>query len=170
MAHLTYFSFEFFYKILPEDASLPLPYRGAKKSKMTKNSNQGGPALKQNSIAFLAPISWLALLAISPKLGRLQRIQSHFSRQYCEKRFSQLLLSLFDYRQISIAFLAPISWPALLATSRKLGRLQKIFNRISRASIVTTQWHSHHPEWLFKIFQSHIRLVNSTCYWQNVWR
>ena len=48
MAHLTNFSFEFCYKIFTEDASLPLPYHGAKKSKMTKNSNQGGgggPAL-----------------------------------------------------------------------------------------------------------------------------
>ena len=48
MAHLTNFSFEFCYKIFTEDASLPLLYHGAKKSKMTKNSNQGGgggPAL-----------------------------------------------------------------------------------------------------------------------------
>ena len=40
MAHLTNFSFELFYKIFTEDASLPLLYHGAKKSKMTKNSNQ----------------------------------------------------------------------------------------------------------------------------------
>ena len=46
MAHLTNVSFEFFYKIFTEDASLPLLHYGAKKSKMTKNSNQGGgPAL-----------------------------------------------------------------------------------------------------------------------------
>ena len=46
MAHLTNFSFEFFYKIFTEDASQRLLYHGAKKSKMTKNSNQGGgPAL-----------------------------------------------------------------------------------------------------------------------------
>ena len=36
------FSFEFFYEIFTEDASQPFPYHGAKKSKMTKNSNQGG--------------------------------------------------------------------------------------------------------------------------------
>ena len=42
MAHLTNFSFEFFYEIFTEDASLRLLYHGAKKSKMTKNSNQGG--------------------------------------------------------------------------------------------------------------------------------
>ena len=45
MAHLTNFSFEFVCEIFTEDASLLLPYHGAKKSKMTKNSNQGGPAL-----------------------------------------------------------------------------------------------------------------------------
>ena len=42
VAHLTNFSFEFFCKIFTEDASRPLLYHGAKKSKMTKNSNQGG--------------------------------------------------------------------------------------------------------------------------------
>ena len=47
MAHLTNFSFEFFYEIFTEDASRLLLYHGAKKSKMTKNSNQGGgPALR----------------------------------------------------------------------------------------------------------------------------
>ena len=45
MAHLTNFSFEFFYEKFTEDASLLFVYHGAKKSKMTKNSNQGGPAL-----------------------------------------------------------------------------------------------------------------------------
>ena len=37
-----------FYKIFLADASRSLLYYGAKKSKMTKNSNQGGPALKGN--------------------------------------------------------------------------------------------------------------------------
>ena len=50
VAHLTNFSFEFFYKIFTEDASLRLLYHGAKRSKMTKNSNQrgggGGSCLK----------------------------------------------------------------------------------------------------------------------------
>ena len=58
MAHLTNFSFEFFYKIFTEDAPLPLLYHGAKKSKMTKNSNQGGggPALRSfRSLEFLTP-------------------------------------------------------------------------------------------------------------------
>ena len=45
VAHLTNFSFEFFYEIFTEDASLLLLYHGAKKSKMTKNSNQGGSCL-----------------------------------------------------------------------------------------------------------------------------
>ena len=55
MAHLTNFSFEFVYKIFTEDASQRLLYHGAKKSKMTKNSNQGGPALnkcKYNKIQY----------------------------------------------------------------------------------------------------------------------
>ena len=38
---MTNFSFEFFYAIFTADASLLLLYHGAKKSKMTKNSNQG---------------------------------------------------------------------------------------------------------------------------------
>ena len=45
MAHLTNFSFEFFYEIFTKDASLLFLHHGAKKSKMTNNSNQGGPAL-----------------------------------------------------------------------------------------------------------------------------
>ena len=48
MAHLTNFSFEFLYEIFTEDASLPFLYHGAKKSKMTKNSNQGGSCLNIN--------------------------------------------------------------------------------------------------------------------------
>ena len=46
VALLTNFSFKFFYAIFTEDASLLCLYHGAKKSKMTKNSNQGGPALR----------------------------------------------------------------------------------------------------------------------------
>ena len=46
MAYLTNFSFEFFNAIFIEDDSLLLLYHGAKTSKMTKNSNQVGPALK----------------------------------------------------------------------------------------------------------------------------
>ena len=47
VAHLTNFSFEFFYEIFPEDASPLLLYHGAKKSKITKNSNQGGGVLRR---------------------------------------------------------------------------------------------------------------------------
>ena len=46
VAHLTNFSFEFFYEIFTEDASLFLLYHGARKSKLIKNSNQGGSCLK----------------------------------------------------------------------------------------------------------------------------
>ena len=48
VAHLTNFSFEFFYEIFTEDASLPFLYHGAKKSKMTKNSNQRGGGVSGN--------------------------------------------------------------------------------------------------------------------------
>ena len=41
MARLTNLSFEFFYEIFTEVASPLVLYDGAKKSKMTKNSNQG---------------------------------------------------------------------------------------------------------------------------------
>ena len=47
VAHLTNFSFEFFHEIFTEDASLLFLFHGAKKSKMSKNSNQGGPALSK---------------------------------------------------------------------------------------------------------------------------
>ena len=40
--HLTNFSLEFFNEIFTHDAFLILLYHGAKESKMTKNSNQGG--------------------------------------------------------------------------------------------------------------------------------
>ena len=45
MAHLTNFSFEFFNAIFTEDASLLLPYRGAKKVKTDQKLKSRGPAL-----------------------------------------------------------------------------------------------------------------------------
>ena len=44
-----------FYDIFTEDASLLCLYYGAKKSKMTKNSNQGGPALRRDLRANKTP-------------------------------------------------------------------------------------------------------------------
>ena len=61
MAHLTNFSFEFFHKIFTEDAPLPLLYHSAKKSKMTKNSNQGGSCLK---------VVIVSLISISEACGK----------------------------------------------------------------------------------------------------
>ena len=46
VAHLTKFSFEIFYEIFTKNASPLFLYYGVKKSKMTKNSNQGARALK----------------------------------------------------------------------------------------------------------------------------
>ena len=40
-----------FYEIFTADASQRLLYHGAKQSKMTKNSNQGGPALIEKKLA-----------------------------------------------------------------------------------------------------------------------
>ena len=52
MAHLTNFSFEFRYEIFTEDASLLRLYHGAKRSKMAKNSNQGGFCLNYIAVWF----------------------------------------------------------------------------------------------------------------------
>ena len=43
VAHLTNFSFEFFYEIFTEDASLLLLYHGAKSKKWPKLKTSGGP-------------------------------------------------------------------------------------------------------------------------------
>ena len=62
MAHVTNFSFEFCYKIFTEDGSLSRLYHGAKKSKMTKNSNQGGPAWQDPLEAILVIFGRRALI------------------------------------------------------------------------------------------------------------
>ena len=88
MAHLTNFSFEFCYKIFTEDASLPLLYNGAKKSKMIKNSNQGGPALT----------SW-------PKLGEKRGLRPVEMALSVDHRSSYFLLtsSIFLHPQFSLS-------------------------------------------------------------------
>ena len=62
MAHLTNFSF--FNEIFTEDASLPILYHGAKKSKMTKNPNQG-PYIK-TQIKGLNPFTATGYFDIPP--------------------------------------------------------------------------------------------------------
>ena len=57
VVHLTNFSFEFFYEIFTDDASPLLLYHGAKKSKMTKNSNQGGSCLKKKVKGRMIPMT-----------------------------------------------------------------------------------------------------------------
>ena len=49
VAQLTNFSFEFFNAIFTQTFPLLFLRHGAKKSKMTKNSNQGGPAKSAHS-------------------------------------------------------------------------------------------------------------------------
>ena len=68
MAHLTNFSLKYFYEIFTEDASPFCLYHGAKKSKMTKNSNQGGSCLNINS-------TWKSPRSISPVVpgGSIQK-------------------------------------------------------------------------------------------------
>ena len=112
------------------------------------------------TIAFLEPISWLALLATSPKLGRLQKIFNRISRTNIVTSVSRNISQAWSTSKNSSAFPAPRSWVTALAIYPKLGRLPKNYNRISRANIETTALASP----LFNFFQSHIRLVNSTCY------
>ena len=71
MAHLTNFSFEFFYEIFTEDASLLLLYEGAKRSKVTKNSNQGGPAKYRISRGMLFDMTTWYVVTFSRHLFKL---------------------------------------------------------------------------------------------------
>ena len=111
------------------------------------------------SIALVAPISSLAALATSPKIGRLQKVFNCFSRTNTVTSDACNISKAWFFW---IAFLAPLSWLAELATSPKLGRFQshvshqyydcgtrnisqskawstsKNFNRISFANIVTS--------------------------------
>ena len=152
---------------------------------------------KKFSIAFLAQLSWVAVLATSPKLGQLKTKLICISRANLVTGVTRNISKALSTSKNSIPFLAPISWVTALAIFPKLGRLQKVIIAFSRANILTSgtrniSWprarstsknfqshlsrqyrdyrHSHHSEWLFKIFQSYIRLLNSTCYWKNVGR
>ena len=63
---MTKFSFENFSEIFTEDASLLLQYHGAKKSKMTKNSNERGPC--RNNALSLA--KWKANINLTTVLWK----------------------------------------------------------------------------------------------------
>ena len=82
MAHLTNFSFEVFYKLFTEDASLPLLYHGAKKSKMTKNSNQGGFCLKAGPPPPLDLSFWSVLTILHHGIEKVER---HLLRKFHKK-------------------------------------------------------------------------------------
>ena len=84
MAHLANFSFEFFYKIFTEDASLHLLYHGAKKSKMTKNSNQGVNLCSFSQFSF--PFNFQMANALVLKFGTIP----------FRCLFSNTLLAIFD--------------------------------------------------------------------------
>ena len=74
---LTNFSFEFFYKIFTEDASLPRLYYGAKKSKMTKklkSGGGGGPALTIHGPPKFYSVARMVLLGFKVRhLGNCDR-------------------------------------------------------------------------------------------------
>ena len=90
MAHLTHFSFEFSYKIFTEDAALPHLYHGAKKSKMTKNSNQGGPALN-----YFAPRVILHCIPLAKILAQTA-IVSQLIKNNVSERFEGMTFRLID--------------------------------------------------------------------------
>ena len=71
--------FEFLYKIFTKDASLFCLYHGAKKSKMTKNSNQGGgPALIpfENFFSLSGPQSFFSEALESTKISSYEPVSS----------------------------------------------------------------------------------------------
>ena len=89
VAHLTNCSFEFFYDIFTEDASQRLLYHGAKKSKMTKNSNQGGGSC-------LNPLTFVFVLL----LCHLSGFEWFFVTTHLELSCTVLPFFLFTRRQV----------------------------------------------------------------------
>ena len=88
-------SFEFFYKIFTKDASLLVLYHGAKKSKMTKNSNQslggggGGSCLKNDlsktSIHFLSHDFQIIAITSPPHRQQQSGMCTSASFRWCSK-------------------------------------------------------------------------------------
>ena len=92
---------------------------------------------QKTSIAFPAPLSWLATLATFPKLGPFQIIVSLAPIPWLATLATSPKVG--RVQKISIAFLAPTLWLAAVATSPKVGQLQKVsIAFISRANIVAS--------------------------------
>ena len=81
-----------FYEIFTEYASLLLLYHGAKMSKMTKNSNQGGPALK---------ISGCTKISCVQKVGGPQHTKIECVRNILD----------LQYMNISVHWMWPVILP-----------------------------------------------------------
>ena len=134
MAHLTNLSFEFFYKIFTEDASRRLLYNGAKKSKTTKNSNQGS-ALKIRPVLGLntreSRAQYTAVYENYMEKSVTAQDKAHFSF-FCACQETSLLSAIkregaFDqprpsdgeYERFQPGFIFPLAWDETFLPLRK---------------------------------------------------
>ena len=147
IAHLTNFSFELFYKIFTEDASQLLLYHGAKKSKMTKNSNQGGSCLKFIQNLLNLKVERLAEFFLFKSLG-----SSYYRKDISKNSLTRinkpsgLLCDVLDFRcrrkMVSYFFPEPIT-----ACHRRVARMLRV-------------WRTDHPYadfffWLMRFLIAH---------------
>ena len=80
MAHLTNFSFECFYKIFTEDASLPLLYHNAKKVKNDQKLKSRGPEGQDPLEAILVIFGRRALIFLFESSWKNIKNDSTFAR------------------------------------------------------------------------------------------
>ena len=86
MAHLTHFSFEFFYKIFTEDASLSLLYHSAKKSKWPKTQIKGGPALSSMKNR---KVWWIWKIRVRRMTKKSRKKRNMIEDEQTDKQFSK---------------------------------------------------------------------------------
>ena len=126
MAHLANFSFEFFYEIFTEDASRLLLYDGAKKSKMTKSSNQG----VLPSILFIAHVvySIATQVAVTRPLAAshldLYVPRDHAARHLARLVFSFLKLSTMQreltVRNLEKSYVSPFGFCGVYSAKSRM--------------------------------------------------
>ena len=122
VAYLTNFSFEFFYEIFTEDVSEGLLYHGAKKSKMTKNSNQAGPALRSAGGDPGLDHLQIFFLTVCVSLSGLGPSETHEKlsmRKMCDSSNEKQGEKLFLLWRHSALLVRPCSW---LAKNRRQGK------------------------------------------------
>ena len=140
MAHLTNFSFEFVYEIFTADASLPFLYHGAKKSKMTKNSNQGGGSCLKSCNSPYSEI-FSTSLAINERTIWLC---------WCETKFT-LCISFWNGACAYYVMVSKNQWKPFFACHPALSRewlgwvaiscqLYNVFAQAALACVLVTQW------------------------------